>query len=272
MTIKDFAGLCGCNPQTLRYYDHIDLMKPARADRWSGYRYYDKEQALVFVKIKNLQSAGFTIDEIKALLHKDNRAVYEAFNQKIAQQEQKLQKIKEIQRSYQNEMSQMTQKLAEIKETITQAMLSYDPEEEFGIDKTQYDGILGSIDQFFGKMIADEACRLDYWDAGNESAQEKKQLLALLDDPAYTLIYEKHGWTHVKDYLDELETPAAGSKYCLCFQVVSDKANKTAFANMALALLIGKNHGKQKETSQWLRCLVTDSEDGENHFWLLKRR
>ncbi|MBQ6797900.1 MAG: MerR family DNA-binding transcriptional regulator, partial [Oscillospiraceae bacterium] len=25
MTIKEFASLCGCNTQTLRYYDKIDL-------------------------------------------------------------------------------------------------------------------------------------------------------------------------------------------------------------------------------------------------------
>ena len=31
MTIKEFAGLCGCNPQTLRYYDSVGLLKPARA-------------------------------------------------------------------------------------------------------------------------------------------------------------------------------------------------------------------------------------------------
>ena len=28
MTIKEFSRLCGCNPQTLRYYDHVDLLKP----------------------------------------------------------------------------------------------------------------------------------------------------------------------------------------------------------------------------------------------------
>ena len=26
MTIKEFASLCGCNTQTLRYYDKIDLL------------------------------------------------------------------------------------------------------------------------------------------------------------------------------------------------------------------------------------------------------
>ena len=30
MTIKEFSRLCGCNPQTLRYYDHVDLLKRLR--------------------------------------------------------------------------------------------------------------------------------------------------------------------------------------------------------------------------------------------------
>ena len=68
MTIQAFARLCGCNPQTLRYYDKVDLLRPARVDRFTGYRYYDEEQALTFVKIKNLQLGGFAIEEIKPLL------------------------------------------------------------------------------------------------------------------------------------------------------------------------------------------------------------
>ena len=54
MTIKEFAKLCGCNSQTLRYYDRIDLLKPVEVDQWSGYRFYEEAQALDFVKIKNL--------------------------------------------------------------------------------------------------------------------------------------------------------------------------------------------------------------------------
>lgn len=56
MTIKEFSLLCSCTTQTLRYYDSINLLKPARVDQFSGYRYYDSEQALDYVKIKNLQS------------------------------------------------------------------------------------------------------------------------------------------------------------------------------------------------------------------------
>ena len=90
MTIKEFASLCGCNPQTLRYYDRIGLLKPTKVDQWSGYRYYEKSQALDYVKIRNLQAADFTIGEIKVLLPKTDQEVYEAFARKIRAQEQKL--------------------------------------------------------------------------------------------------------------------------------------------------------------------------------------
>ena len=99
MTIKEFARLCGCNPQTLRYYDHVNLLKPVKVDQWSGYRFYEEEQALAFVKIKNLQKAGFTIEEIKELLDKDNHVIYKAFDAKIAEEEKRLQEIKAIQKN-----------------------------------------------------------------------------------------------------------------------------------------------------------------------------
>ncbi len=78
MTIRQFAALCSCNPQTLRYYDRVGLLKPAKVDPWTGYRSYEEEQALSFVKIRSLQKAGFTIGEIRELLDKDHPAVLEA--------------------------------------------------------------------------------------------------------------------------------------------------------------------------------------------------
>ena len=89
ITIQGFAKLCGCNAQTLRYYDKIGLLTPARVDEWTGYRYYEEEQALLFVKIKNLQQADFSIEEIKKLLLVDDEALSKAFEKKIKEQEAK---------------------------------------------------------------------------------------------------------------------------------------------------------------------------------------
>ena len=90
ITIQGFAKLCGCNTQTLRYYDRIGLLAPAKVDEWTGYRYYEEQQAMLFVKIKNLQQADFSIDEIRPLLAEDGERLQEACERKIREQEQKL--------------------------------------------------------------------------------------------------------------------------------------------------------------------------------------
>lgn len=87
ITIKEFSMLCECNIQTLRYYDRIGLLKPARVDDWTGYRYYNKSQAFEFIKIKNLQAADFSISEIKELMNKSNQEIYEAFSVKVVDKE-----------------------------------------------------------------------------------------------------------------------------------------------------------------------------------------
>ena len=84
ITIQGFAKLCGCNTQTLRYYDRIGLLAPAKVDEWTGYRYYEEEQALLFVKIKNLQQADFSIEEIRTLLPGDDDLLMAACSRPIS--------------------------------------------------------------------------------------------------------------------------------------------------------------------------------------------
>ncbi len=261
MTIKDFARLCGCNPQTLRYYDHVDLLKPVKVDRWSGYRSYEEDQALVFVRIKNLQKAGFSIEEIKKLLEQDNAAVYEAFEAKIAEQEARLREIKRIQQSYQQEMRQMQQTLQRIKEDVLQKMRGYDPTEEFGIDEAAYEAIIHQALGFFDSLIEE----------GNDKRfqifeEDEDEAPGFLNDPDYEIVYEKHGWRFVKECLEECATLGDGKEYAFYVQLAGDEATYTAFANTLLGVVMSRN------TEKMLGVNVHNSPDGKNHFWLLKRR
>ena len=133
MTIKDFAALCGCSTQTLRYYDRIGLLKPSRVDGWTGYRDYDKAQAIDFVKIKNLQAADFTIEEIKSLLTQPDEQVYRAFDQKIAAQEEKLARIKQIQQSYLAEKNGMEKIIDNLTEFLMDQLQDFEGLREFGL-------------------------------------------------------------------------------------------------------------------------------------------
>ena len=268
MTIKEFACLCGCNPQTLRYYDHVNLLKPVKVDKWSGYRFYEEEQALAFVKIKNLQKAGFSIDEIKGLLDKDNLVIYQAFEEKIAEEEKRLQEIKTIQRSYQTEMNNIREKINEARKRITETMQDSDPSEEFGIDASEYEGIIGSVNNFFDSIIVSDTRSFDYEEFHRgEEVSEEKEYLNLLNNPDYKVVYEKHGWDNVKDFLDEFNDIEGKVEYALYFRVNEVKEAYTmAFANTLLGILIARNTDKKSNFT----CNIEKSEDDKNHFWLLK--
>ncbi|MBR5230637.1 MAG: MerR family transcriptional regulator, partial [Clostridia bacterium] len=149
MTIKEFATLCGCNTQTLRYYDKIDLLKPVKVDQWSGYRYYTKAQAIAFVKIKNLQAADFTIDEIKALLTMPDQRVFEAFDQKIAEQAQKLERIKEIQQSYLTEKTNMEKLVQSASDYLFHAVSDFEMLREFGMSPADGEAVVTKLKEFY---------------------------------------------------------------------------------------------------------------------------
>ena len=276
MTIKEFAKLCDCNPQTLRYYDSIDLLKPVNVDPWTGYRYYDEEQALAFVKIRNLQKGGFSIEEIKELLTQDDIAVAMAFETKIAEAEAHLREIKAIRASYLTDMSTMKEKIYAIRDRILNDIRRYDATAEFGIDRAQYEAIISSIEQCLNEAAASVPAPLDIVDAMSDAisgetvpptAATSEEPHDFRVDPNYTVVYEKHGWSNVKDFLAEFEQLAPGH-YCLDFAVTADKYDNTiAFSNTILGILLAKNEGKSKTFG----CYVEQTTDGQNHMRLYKK-
>lgn len=266
MTIKEFSKLCGCNPQTLRYYDHQNLLKPVRVDKWSGYRFYDEEQALIFVKIKNLQRAGFTIQEIKVLLHKEDTEIYRAFDLKIAEEEKRIREIKEIQKAYQTEIISMEKKLETLREKIREAREIYEPAEEFGIDKEDYAEVLETLDSMLSRITeSGDLSRLEFNEyAEDETGTEERYFEGVLNNPDYEIVFERHGWKYVKDFWGDLPVMDVKTGYLLLFRLDVSKTNKMAFANTVIGICCAHAESPLK-----IGCTVLDSQDGNNHFWLV---
>jgi len=65
--ISEFSKLSRIPLQTLRYYDQIGLLKPAKIDESSGYRYYSAEQLLKINRIVIFKELGFTLQQISAI-------------------------------------------------------------------------------------------------------------------------------------------------------------------------------------------------------------
>jgi DNA-binding transcriptional MerR regulator len=53
---------------TLRHYDELGLLKPAKVDPFTGYRYYTAKQLLPLNRILALKEVGFSLEEIARTL------------------------------------------------------------------------------------------------------------------------------------------------------------------------------------------------------------
>ncbi|MBQ8813343.1 MAG: MerR family transcriptional regulator [Lachnospiraceae bacterium] len=296
MTIKEFARLCKCNTQTLRYYDKIDLLKPVKVDQWSGYRYYIKAQAIDFVKIKNLQAADFTIDEIKSLLAASDQQVYEAFDLKILEQAQKLERIKQIQQSYLAEKSNMENIIQGVSGFLTSQMTNFELLREFGLTPGDGPDMVKYLKEFF-----EHTMRKNHPDNqnismkvmgesfnGTEAVAERIKSLdtecltkgfvvsmdeepdvtpVVLDD--YETIWERHGWEHVHEFLEELPVLEKEEEYCLLIQRdQSEFSESLEFSLFMIAVILRR----QRSPELKLNCLTKDREDGRNSFSLMRRK
>src|SRR6476646_8489928 len=69
LKIGDFARLCQLPVKTLRYYDDLGLITPARVDLMTGYRYYALEQLPRLNRLLALKDLGFSLEQIARVLN-----------------------------------------------------------------------------------------------------------------------------------------------------------------------------------------------------------
>lgn len=244
MTIQEFARLCGASPQTLRYYDRIGLLKPARTDDWTRYRYYESEQARDFVKIKNLQLADFSIAEIKTLLHESDEAIYNAFEAKLAAQREKLAQIQKIQAVYREESMQIEEKISSIASFLT------------------------------GAITSDEL-RRRHPELEPETIQRCADGIEDFRVENFTLLREWRDFPSFSEVLRELPSLADGGNYALIAgtaeKLEEEQADELVRSLMcAAAQRVGEDGGK-KARSQF-HAVVLDAPNGKNLLLLLEKK
>ncbi len=295
MTIKDFSKLCSCGTQTLRYYDRIGLLKPARVDPWSGYRYYEPRQAIDFVKIKNLQTADFSISEIKLLLTKSDEQIYEAFAEKITAQEQKLEKIIEIQKTYLSEKTNMERIIQGMSDFVLSGLSDFETLREFGLQPEDRGLIIDKIRSYMQQLMlqdlgSSEKLRLRVNDEVYTGAEQIAEKLSSLrvenlydtitlndsDEPEeefspgdYDLIWEMHGWSHVYEFIDQMPLPENDGEYYYHFGL--DEAKYDAALSYPLFML-GYVTLKKGDEAVIMGSGAEKSPDGQNHFSLMRRK
>ena len=78
-TVKEVSELTGISIRTLRYYDEIDLLKPAKVTE-AGYRLYDESSLKILRQIMFFREMEVPLSEIKVIMkdsESDNRKILE---------------------------------------------------------------------------------------------------------------------------------------------------------------------------------------------------
>jgi DNA-binding transcriptional MerR regulator len=78
-TVNKLAKLSGVSSRTLRFYDEIDLLKPAFVGN-NQYRYYEEEQLLMLQQILFYRELGFPLSDIQQIISSDDFNKIEALN------------------------------------------------------------------------------------------------------------------------------------------------------------------------------------------------
>jgi DNA-binding transcriptional MerR regulator len=295
ITIQGFAKLCGCNAQTLRYYDRIGLLAPARVDEWTGYRYYEEEQAMQFVRIRNLQQADFSIEEIKILLGKDDQYVMAAFDRKVEEQKQKLANIRKIQRAYLDEMMEMRNAVNTIMNYVEKKMENPVLWQEFGLDAQRDTEIIAKVHEVLTDWITQcraEGANISLFADNMESSGLKnvaEQIESgILDSADRVLlsresreyedkilenakeIFARDGWEHVADWLDEVPDLSDCKERYFRFRVRENSpVTDSGFPTMMLAVMAAKKQALTKGGG--ITCQIDLSDDGKNHVTLMEK-
>lgn len=136
ISIGQFSKICSVSIKTLRYYDKVDLLKPIKVDKFTGYRYYDEAQLKDMLTINRLKRYGFQLIEIKAFLSQTDKRVL-------------FSKLKEQYKIMKTDIGQKTMLLSELNDLIknferTGEFMSYENNYNISITRSRELAILSS--------------------------------------------------------------------------------------------------------------------------------
>jgi len=91
-TINKLSKLSGVSARTLRYYDEIGLLKPARVEL-SGYRKFGQNELDTLQQILFYRELGFPLDEIKSILYAPDYDRGQAFQSHLEELNKKRERL-----------------------------------------------------------------------------------------------------------------------------------------------------------------------------------
>jgi len=152
-TSNKLSKISGVSARTLRYYDEIGLLKPARVEA-SGYRIYGQNELDTLQQILFYKELGFPLDEIKNILYSPNFDRELSFQNHLIELKKKRQRvdalIKNVNKSISAMKGEITMTDNEKFEGLKQSLID-DNEKKYGAEAREKYGD-SAIDESNAKL------------------------------------------------------------------------------------------------------------------------
>lgn len=204
-----FSKMNRITTKTLRHYDEIGLLPPARVDVMTGYRYYSSEQLPKLHRIMALKQMGLRLDQIQSLINDPSGMdIY------LEMREQDL--IKQLEES-----QKQLQQIKSYKNKLRGEMMTYEP-------------IIKSLPECIVASMRWKAPSYDaYFDVIPKMGEEMNRQGAKLAEPSYCINMYHDGEYRESDI--DVEVCEAVVDYCEDSDLV--KYKKLEKVDKALCLL-----------------------------------
>jgi DNA-binding transcriptional MerR regulator len=184
-TVSQLAELSGVSARTLRYYDEIDLLKPART-KTNGYRIYGSTEVNLLQQILFYRELEMSLETIEQIVHAQTFDVEQALQQHLIHLQQKRNRLDDlidtVEKSIQEakgeiKMSDQEKFEAFKKDLVEQNEAQYGSEirEQYGEEVVEQ-----SNEKIYGMTKAE----YEAFEAATAELNEKLAQATALDEPA----------------------------------------------------------------------------------------
>jgi DNA-binding transcriptional MerR regulator len=133
--VGELARLTGVSVRTLHHYDEIGLLCPSRRSE-SGYRLYERSDIVRLGQIKSLRHMGFSLEEVRTFLTRDNWSPQRVISlhlkqlkQQIALQQQLCARLEALEARLQTRQNVSTEEFMKMMEAMNMSKNYFTPEQ-----------------------------------------------------------------------------------------------------------------------------------------------
>lgn len=105
-SIREMAELTGISSRTLRYYDSIGLLPPARQNE-AGYRFYGKHELELLQQILFYRERGFALETISHILYEEGFDISAALREHLRELRKRQDELTQMIRTVQKTIAEM---------------------------------------------------------------------------------------------------------------------------------------------------------------------